>query len=696
MEFIKKRALALGLALVIVTVAINLNAFQIDAAIEPTYETTYTDNFDDSTTTFEYMEEVKLSGSGDALPDSSTNFAVEDGVLKQGMTAKSSTYWQYFTFKDNYLPSDAMAEKMSVDITFSGYNNKDQTQNRILAYYDPSTGAAVEFGFSYNADAKVYVINHFVTAGEGCTVDTTNTWGDQKTTTSTTQWSSDWITDSKNRYVFTYNYFEGENGEKIIQIIGEFYFNNDFTTWKKFRVANIQVDSFTGFKTGFKACTKSVNVVSFDDFSFTYSGTKSSEQLAEEFQKRNAELLAKDSSTISVEDLTAYEAAMDDYESLTEAAQIRVTQEYEKLQTLYGEMQKKVADAFYEKHKIILDKQVANITTSDRATLFEALEDIQKLSEFEAIALATYISDLKAKEEKFYSANYRIHCDDFEHKLYTNHYWVTEKYTADTATYADYSFEMDGDNTWLVPGISTKGHMNTIDSKLWPSGEELTEVSMDVQVSSQSAATTIFSYYNSETGEYAGFKLYYSTHTSVLKFITTRQTNMTAMTDWVECTDGVKYKSTGNTNLPGFTYGETYTVKLTYSYLTGKDGNSYLYIYCSIVDSEETEVGNRYDLYAMDNTTDFKVGILCNTNTTDYAKYDNLSIKFAGVESFPGDLNNDEIIDDADAELLRMYLVGLETTITENIANVNGLNGVDSCDLVALKVLIKNQEEVLP
>lgn len=65
------------------------------------------------------------------------------------------------------------------------------------------------------------------------------------------------------------------------------------------------------------------------------------------------------------------------------------------------------------------------------------------------------------------------------------------------------------------------------------------------------------------------------------------------------------------------------------------------------------------------------------------------------MEYSTGDLDCNEVIDDADADLLRKYLVGLDTTVTESAANVNGRDGVDVCDLVALKVLIKEQE-VLP
>lgn len=59
-----------------------------------------------------------------------------------------------------------------------------------------------------------------------------------------------------------------------------------------------------------------------------------------------------------------------------------------------------------------------------------------------------------------------------------------------------------------------------------------------------------------------------------------------------------------------------------------------------------------------------------------------------------GDLDCNEVIDDTDADLLREYLVGLETTVTESAANVNERDSVDVCDLVALKVIIKKQKEL--
>lgn len=625
----KRRTIALALAVMMFVGAINISAFRTNAAIEPTYKTTYTDDFSDSNTTFTYMEEAKFSGTGDALPDGSTNFMVEDGVLKQGMTAKYQTYWQYLTFKDDYLPDKAMVEQISVDITFSGYNDKDQTQNRILAYYDPTTGDAVEFSLYHNGSAGYYGITSVVT---NLTVDTTNKWGDYESAHGQKQWKQEWIENTQNRYVLSYNYFNAEDGTKVLQIVADFYFNSDFETVKAQRVVNVPVDSFTGFKTGIKACTKAANVVTFDNFSFTYSGNKTDEQLADEFRTRNTDLLAKDSNDVTVADLDAYVAAMSDYESISESAQLMVAEEYTKLQTIYAVMQKNVADTFYAKHKEILDKQVTDIAVSDKTILFDALEDVQGLSEFEATALATYISDLETKKEKFYAVNYKVNGDDFEHELYTDRYWVTENYTTDTTTYTDYSFEEDGENMWLVPGVATKGYMNTIASEYWTTGRQLAEVSMDVHLSTQSATATIFSYYDSDTQNYAGFKIVYSTNASVLKFITTRQTNLTVPSSATTCTDGSTYKSTGNTNMADFTYGNTYRVKMNYSYVTGTDETKYVYVYCTITDFEGNEVGSRYDLLTTDNWTDFKVGVLLNTKTTDYAKYDNFSFTFFNTE----------------------------------------------------------------
>lgn len=615
-----KKFVASLLTAVMLMSVVSVAFFNVGAAIDLEYSATYNDDFSDAAKTAEYFEQTKYSGTEDTLPSGSTSFTVEDGVLKPGRTASSSKYYPMYTFKD----SSVIPQSFSVDITFSGYVNKDQAQNRIIAYYDPDTGNAVEFSFYRNNDANLYGIQQHLV---GITADATNTYGSYKTSTASTQWTNDWIENSQNRYVITYNYFETEDGTKIIQAIAEFYFNNNFSEAKR-RVVNFPVSSFEGFKVGIKGYTSAANVVTYDNLSLTYKANKTDEMLAEEFRTRNADILSKE--TVTLEDLDAYTNAMSDYESITEGAKLSVADEYQKLSEIYSEMQENVRLKFYNAHKAIIEKDISDIVIADKNALYNALEEVNAMSEFETQAISDYITKLNLLKGRFAELNQRYYGDDFENPLYTE-----ECFESSDASKV-YTIDKIGDSNWLtVP--QTNSVLTTVKDSSWDYTRKVKSVSFDVYLESISTEIFLYSLYNPAENLKNGIRIV-RRGTSYTNLSATRADSLATLN---KVTVDGKFYQLGSWADFEEAFGENpqvYTVNIDYTYSTttvDSETVKVIMVVYTIYNSEGAIIGNQRGIYQIDYQAEGYIGakIAFSSGTSTAVHYDNLKVTFENNDS---------------------------------------------------------------
>ena len=655
-----KKFVASLLTAVMLMSVVSAAFFNVGAAIDLEYSATYNDDFSDAAKTAEYFEQTKYSGTEDTLPSGSTSFTVEDGVLKPARTASSSKYYPMYTFKD----SSVIPQSFSVDITFSGYVNKDQAQNRIIAYYDPDTGNAVEFSFYRNNNANIYGIQH---ALKGITADTTNTYGSYKTTTSSTQWTNAWIENSQNRYVITYNYFENEDGTKIIQAIAEFYFNGNFSTVKARRVVNFPVSSFEGFKVGIKGYTNAANVVTYDNLSLTYKANKTDEMLAEEFRTRNAEILSKE--TVTLDDLDAYTNAMSDYESITDGAKLLVADEYQKLSEIYSEMQENVRLKFYNAHQAIIEKDISDIVIADKNALYNALEEVGAMSEFETQAISEYITKLNLLKGRFAELNQRYHGDDFENSLYTEECFET------TDASKVYTIDKIGDSNWLTLPLSTS---TTVKDSSWDYTRKVKSVSFDVYLESISTEIYLYSLYNPAKSLKNGIRIV-RRGTNYTKLSATRADSLATLNKVT--VDGTYYQLGSWTDF-NEDFGENpqvYTVNVDYTYSTATVDSGtvkVIMVAYTIYNSEGEVIGTQRGIYKTDDYIGAKIAFSSGTSTAVH--YDNLKVTFENNDSDAQDIS-DDFINSYSAVLNKTYnkLTQADSAIIdEAIAEYNSLDAL--------------------
>lgn len=673
-----KKFVASLLTAVMLMSVVSAAFFNVGAAIDLEYSATYNDDFSDAAKTAEYFEQTKYSGTEDTLPSGSTSFTVEDGVLKPARTASSSKYYPMYTFKD----SSVIPQSFSVDITFSGYVNKDQAQNRIIAYYDPDTGNAVEFSFYRNNNANIYGIQH---ALKGITADTTNTYGSYKTTTSSTQWTNAWIENSQNRYVITYNYFENEDGTKIIQAIAEFYFNGNFSTVKARRVVNFPVSSFEGFKVGIKGYTNAANVVTYDNLSLTYKANKTDEMLAEEFRTRNAEILSKE--TVTLDDLDAYTNAMSDYESITDGAKLLVADEYQKLSEIYSEMQENVRLKFYNAHQAIIEKDISDIVIADKNALYNALEEVGAMSEFETQAISEYITKLNLLKGRFAELNQRYHGDDFENSLYTEECFET------TDASKVYTIDKIGDSNWLTLPLSTS---TTVKDSSWDYTRKVKSVSFDVYLESISTEIYLYSLYNPAKSLKNGIRIV-RRGTNYTKLSATRADSLATLNKVT--VDGTYYQLGSWTDF-NEDFGENpqvYTVNIDYTYSTttvDSETVKVIMVAYKIYNSEGVIIGNQRGIYNTDDYIGAKIAFSSGTSTAVH--YDNLKVTFE---------DNDSDAQAKAQEFINKYTVLNKTykeltkvdsaVIDEAIAEYNSFDALTKSNLANEIGLLENQKKYI-
>ncbi len=610
-----RKTLAFLLTAIMIISVMSVAVFNVGAVIDPEYTATYTDDFSNADATAQYLEQTKYSGTEDALPDGSTPFTVANEVLTPAFTKSSGKYCPMFGFKDGVIPEGAKPKKFSVDITFSGYNNKDQTQNRLIAYYDAKTGNYVEFSFYRNETNNLYGLSQAFTDGFA---DTTNTYGGYKTTTNLSQWNHAWVENSKNRYTLNYNYFV-DGSSKILQIVAEFYFNGDYDTVKARRVVNIPVESYSGFEFGIKGYTNTNNIVTYDNLEFVYSANKTDIQLADEFKERNDEILKGDD--VTSDDLDAYTAAMSDYESITDGAKLIVADEYEKLLSIYGKMQSSVKENFFNTHKIILEKTILNVSIADKGILYDAIEAIEEMSDFEKEAISEYIVHISNLKGRFAELNQRYSGDDFENISYTE-----EHFESSDASKV-YSVEKIGDSSWLTVPIS-KNIYTTVKDEYWDYTRKVKSVSFDVNLETISTEVYFYSLYNPTSGMKTGVRFANrgETFTCVSAVRQESQTTLNRVT-----IDDVKYNLASWVNFSeDFGTGpQVYTVKVDYTYSTTTvDGEEVkvIMVYYTIYNSEEALICSQRGIYQADEYIGNKIAFSSGNSAAVY--YDNFKVEF--------------------------------------------------------------------
>lgn len=680
-----KKFVAYLLTTVMLISIVNVAFFNVGAAIDPAYSATYNDDFSDAARTEEYLEQTRYSGTDETLPAGSTSFTVSDGVLTPARTVNAGKYYPMYTFKNGYLPASAIPQSFSVDITFSGYVNKDQVQNRIIAYYEPATGNSVEFSFYRNNDANLYGIQHHLI---GITPDTTNTYGSHKTTTSSSQWGSSWIENSQNRYVITYNYFVKEDGTKIIQAIAEFYFNGNFSVVKQRRVVNFPVSSFEGFKLGIKGYSNAVNVVTYDNLQFTYKANKTDAMLADEFRTRNADILSKNTATI--EDLDAYNNAMRDYESITDGAKLLVADEYQTLLGFYSEMQENVKLRFYNAHKAVIDKNIPDIVVADKNALYNALEEVGAMSEFEKQAIGEYMTKLDLLKGRFSELNQRYHGDDFENPLYTD-----ESFESSNASKA-YTVDTFGGSNWLtVPQDASV--LTTVKDSTWDYTRKVKSVSFDVYMENKTANIYFYSLYNPEKGLKNGIRTA-SRGSDYNGISLTRVESLTTLNKVT--VDGISYQlsSWSDSSQPFGENPQIYTVNADYTHSsTTVDGETVkvIMVAYTIYNSEGVIICGQRGIYRADDYIGAKIAF--SSGTTTSVRYDNLRVTFENNDSDAKDIS-DEFINSYSVILGKTYnelAMADSAVIDEAIAEYNSFDTLTKSYLTNELALLEIQKKYI-
>jgi len=232
---------------------------------------------------------------------------------------------------------------------------------------------------------------------------------------------------------------------------------------------------------------------SFDDIKVTFE--KSNAEYAEEFKVAHKDILAKTTETVAITDKEAIDAALADYEALSDGVKALVADEY----ALLGALSAKIAElelnvivaAYKDTHEEILAKTSSTVLASDKAAVEAALADFEALSD----AAKAKLTDEKA--------------------LLTVLLEVATAAGFDATSFTD---DFSGDNNWVqvgsgaestivdgefYPGASTNltGNISVHTHKYWPD-RKLNSVSGSYRTA---ALSSLMIYYYKDANNWRGF-----------------------------------------------------------------------------------------------------------------------------------------------------------------------------------------------
>lgn len=677
------------LALAIICQTVLTGGLLSSAAIDKEQSVTFTDDFSNVENSSMYWENIKLSGTDIAVQDY-VPFSITEGRLSPAYTPKKTVYFGMTTVKDEYWSSSARVNSFSGTLRIDAANGNGAGESDLLTlYYDPSTGERLYLTLGWskanNFQGKIWWTDSTGTKtqvssgswlGFGNSEDTSAAWNDGNPTNKRQTFD----------FAVTYTYTESD-GVNTVKVSTKFV----SPVYTSSPAVNISPTNITGIKVGLTDNKYADNIHGFNHISISYNAPKTDEMLAEEFRTRNAEILNKE--TVTLEDLDAYTNAMSDYESITDGAKLLVADEYRKLREIYSEMQENVRLKFYNAHKAIIDKEIQNIVIADKNALYNALEEVGAMSEFETQAISDYITKLNLLKGRFAELNQRYHGDDFENPLYTEECFessnASKVYTIDTIE----------DSNWLtVP--KSDAVFTTVKDSSWDYTRNVKSVSFDVYLESISAEIRFYPLYNPTEGLKNGIRIV-RRGTSYTKLSATRADSLATLNKVT--VDGTYY---GLSTWADFKedFGENpqvYTVNIDYTYSTtvyNSETVNVIMVAYKIYNSEEEVIGSQRGIYPIDYQAEDYTGvkIAFSSGYSTAVHYDNLKVTFddndsdaqAKAQEF---INKYTVLNKTYKELTKVD----SAVIDEAIAEYNSFDALTKSNLANEIGLLENQKKYI-